>query len=102
MRATEDLNVCGSCRRPFVVPEAIVGAPDGTTGLVVELRCTDCGWAYTGVYPPAAVEALDRALDLAEREIRAALEACELCGELERIDRFAEALQADLILPEDF
>jgi hypothetical protein len=102
MRATEDLHVCGSCRRPFVVPEAIVRAPEGTMGVVVELRCTDCGWMHTGAYPPAAVEALDRALDLAEREIRAALDVCELSDELERIDRFAAALRADLILPEDF
>jgi hypothetical protein len=102
MRATEDLHVCSSCGRPFVVPDAIVGAPDGTPGLVVELRCTDCGWTRTGVYPATAVEALDRALDLAEREIRVALEACELSDDLERIDRFAAALYADLILPEDF
>jgi len=90
MRATEDLHVCGSCRRPFVVPDAIVSAPEGIGGLVVELRCTDCGWRHTGAYPPGAVEALDRALDLAEREIRAALEICEL------------GLDADLILPEYF
>jgi hypothetical protein len=102
MRAATDLHVCGSCRRPFVVPDAIVSAPEGVEGLVVELRCTDCGWTHTGTYPRAAVEALDRALDLAEREIRAALEIFELSDELERIDRFAAALQADLILPEDF
>jgi len=102
MRATQDLHVCGSCQRPFAVPEEIVAAPDGSDGVVVELRCTDCGWLHTGTYPVAAVEALDRAMDLTEREIRAALEICELTDELERIDRFAAALQADLIMPEDF
>jgi hypothetical protein len=102
MRATEDLHVCRSCRRPFVVPDAIVTAPGDRDGVVVELRCTDCGWTHVGAYPRAAVEALDRALDLTEREIRAALDAFELAGELERIDRFAEALQLDLITPEDF
>jgi hypothetical protein len=102
MRATQDLHVCGACRRPFVVPEAIVSAPGGIEGVVVELRCTDCGWTHIGAYPPAAVEALDRALDLTEREIRAALEICELTEGLERIDRFARALDLDLITPEDF
>jgi predicted RNA-binding Zn-ribbon protein involved in translation (DUF1610 family) len=102
MRATKDLHVCGSCRRPFVVPEAVVAAPGPAAGVVVELRCTDCGWTHTGAYSQAAVEALDRALDRAEREIRNALEICELSDEIERIDRFAEALYADLILPEDF
>ena len=102
MRATQDLHVCGSCRRPFVVPEAIVSAPGGIEGVVVELRCTDCGWTHIGAYSPAAVEALDRALDLTEREIRAALDICELTEEIERIDGFARALELDLITPEDF
>jgi hypothetical protein len=102
MRGTKDLHICGSCRRPFVVAEAIVTAPADVAGVVVELRCADCGWTHTGAYPPAAVEALDRAMDRADREIRAALEICELSEELERIDQFARALHADLIVPEDF
>jgi hypothetical protein len=102
MRATEDLHVCRACWRPFVVPEAIVSAPDGAEGVVAELRCTNCGWTHTGLYPTVAVEDLDRELDLTEREMRATLEICELGDELERIDQFAAALQADLILPEDF
>ena len=102
MRATDDLHSCGSCGRPFVIPDAIVSAPDGVEGVVAELRCTDCGWTHIGAYPPAAIEALDRALDRSEREMRNALEISELADELERIDRFAAALQLDLITPEDF
>lgn len=102
MRATDDLHICGSCQRPFVIPDAIVSAPQGVEGLVAELRCTDCGWTQVGAYAPAAIEALDRALDLSEREIRAALEICELTDELERIDGFARALEQELITPEDF
>jgi hypothetical protein len=102
MRATKDLHLCGACRRPFVVPDAIVSAPGGVAGVVVELRCTDCGWTHVGVYPQAAVEELDRQLDLSERQIRTALEVAELANELDRIDRFARALQLDLITPEDF
>jgi hypothetical protein len=85
-----------------VVPEAIVSAPQGVEGVVAELHCTDCGWTRVGAYPPAAIEALDRALDLSEREIRAALEIFELADELDRIDGFARALELDLITPEDF
>jgi RNase P subunit RPR2 len=102
MRTTQDLHVCGSCRRPFVVPEAIVTVLEDTVGYVVDLRCTDCGWTHTGAYAPEAVEALDRELDRAERAIREALELFELSDELERIDRFAVALRDGLILPEDF
>ena len=102
MRATDGLHVCGSCRRPFVVPDAIVSAPHGVHGVVVELRCTDCGWLRRGAYSPAAVEALDRAMDIGERQIRAALEVIEFADELDRIDTFARALALDLITPEDF
>ena len=82
--------------------DAIVSAPQGVDGVVVELRCTNCGWSHVGAYPPAVVEELDRAMDRAEREIRAALEIYELSDELERIDNFARALHHDLITPEDF
>jgi hypothetical protein len=102
MRATDDLHICGSCRRPFVVPDAIVSAPHGVAGVVAELRCTDCGWTHVGAYAPAAIEALDRELDRVEREIRAALQLFELAAELGRIDAFGRALEFDLITPEDF
>ena len=102
MRATDGLHICGSCRRPFVVPDTIVRAPAGIRGIVVELRCTDCGWLHTGAYSPAAVEALDRAIDLGEREIRAALDVIEFADELDRVNTFARALELDLITPEDF
>ena len=94
--------MCGSCRRPFVVPDAVVPTPGDTPDVVVELRCTNCGWMHVGAFPPGAVEALDRALDLTEREMRTALEICELSDTLDRIDQFARALEADLITPEDF
>ena len=102
MRATEDLHICGSCRRPFVVPDAIVSAPKGVEGVVVELRCTNCGWLHAGAYPQAAVEAIDRAMDLDDREIRTAVEILEFVDELDRIEVFARALELDLIVPEDF
>jgi hypothetical protein len=85
-----------------VVPDAIVNAPAGVDGVLVELRCTDCGWTHIGAYPKTAIEALDRALDLTEREMRTALEIWELTAELERIDSFTRALELDLIVPEDF
>jgi hypothetical protein len=102
MRATDGLHICGSCRRPFVVPDAIVCAPEGVHGVVVELRCTDCGWLHKGAYSRAAIEALDRAMDIGEREIRAALDVIEFADELDRIDAFARALRLNLITPEDF
>jgi hypothetical protein len=84
-----------------VVPDAIVSCPGGEN-VVVELRCTNCGWLHVGAYAPAAVEELDRAMDMSERQIAAALEICELADDLERIDRFVRALDEGFITPEDF
>ena len=48
------------------------------------------------------LSALDEALDRDSAQIEAAAEALAMSVELERIDRFAEALHAGYILPEDF
>lgn len=85
-----------------MVPDAIVPTPGTTNDVVVELRCNNCGWMHVGSFPVSAVEELDRALDRTEREIRTALEICELSESLDQIDRFSRALQTDLITPEDF
>jgi hypothetical protein len=48
------------------------------------------------------LSALDEALDRDSAQIEAAAEALAMTVELERIDRFAHALHAGYILPEDF
>jgi hypothetical protein len=102
MHTTQDLHVCGSCRRPFVVPQAVLRVLDGRDEYCVELACADCGWSHVGTYAGDALEALDRELDRGQAEIHAAVAVFEAVEELMRIDRFAAALHADLILPEDF
>ena len=96
-----DLHVCDRCRTPFVVPISILDAHvDGR--YVVELCCTNCDAYSLSTHDEASLEALDHELDRGLLRIQEALDAFVLAEELERIDRFAEALHADLILPEDF
>ena len=102
MHTTHDLHVCGECRRPFVVPQAVLRVLYSRDEYCVALECADCGWSHVGTYDGVALEALDRELDRGQAEISAAIELCEIVQELARIDRFAAALHADLILPEDF
>jgi len=90
-----DLRLCPTCRRPFVAPREILAShEDGNH--VVELSCANCGWWAIQLHGGVRLSALDSA------QIEAAAEALAMSVELERIDRFAQALHAGYILPEDF
>ena len=96
-----DLHICEACRMPFVVPVSILDVhEDGR--YVVELSCANCEASSLCTHDEASLEALDHELDRGLMRIQDALDALVLADELERIDRFAAALHADLILPEDF
>lgn len=96
------LHVCDGCEQPFVVPISVLDIIDGGRRCIVELACNNCGRAALSVHDDTALEALDRELDESMEQIHNALEVLTVVDELERIDGFAEALGADLILPEDF
>jgi hypothetical protein len=95
------LHVCEACGEPFVVPLSIVDILDADR-YVVELWCSNCDRSTLSAEYDDALERLDRELVRTTTQIRAALEVIETVDELVRVDRFAEALHADHILPEDF
>jgi hypothetical protein len=97
----EPLHVCTDCRRPFVVPLSVVDLVDHDRA-VVELHCTNCGRTVLGVHDDAALEALDVELDATTDSMRESLALIAYVELAEQIDVFADALQRDLILPEDF
>jgi hypothetical protein len=95
------LHICPTCCQPFVAPrEVLASHPDGHH--VVELRCANCGWSAIQLRDGEELLALDRALDRDTAQIEAAAEALAMTVELERIERFAHALNDGHILPEDF
>jgi hypothetical protein len=98
---SNDLHLCPACRQPFVTPREILAEHDDGY-FVVDLECANCGWAAVQLHDSLQLCALDRALDRDSARIQAAADALALSCELERIDRFAEALSAGHILPEDF
>jgi len=98
---SSDLHLCPTCRQPFVAPREILGEHDDGH-LVVDLECANCGWTAVQLHDSLQLCALDRALDRDSARIAAAADALALSCELERIDRFADALHAGHILPEDF
>jgi hypothetical protein len=97
---TDDMTICPCCGRDFVYP--VDWAPAGKHRWSVALRCPECEWVGGGVYDQQLVDRFDDALDTSMQSILHDLEVLTRANMQERIEVFVEALQADLILPEDF
>ena len=66
------------------------------------LECPNCWWIEEGIYDREQVDRLEEKLDDGLAEMLGDLQRLTQANMAEQIDRFASALHADLILPEDF
>lgn len=94
------LHVCGNCNAPLVQPVSWSETGDDHWELV--LFCPNCEWTTTGVYSQDEVEDLEDRLEEGLSDMLADLQRLAQANMAEEIDRFAAALRADVILPEDF
>jgi hypothetical protein len=99
-RRGDDLHICPSCSSELVYPTD--WAPAGSRHWDVALRCPECEWNGGGRYSQAVVDRLDEALDRGTESVLDDLNVLVRANMEDQIDRFAAALQADQILPEDF
>jgi hypothetical protein len=69
---------------------------------LISRSCPNCGWHHEGVFPNAALRNFEEHLD--EVDDRLWDDLVKIQRELidEEVSRFAKALAADAILPEDF
>lgn len=95
------LHVCPACRLPFVVPGQIREVV-GSDRVRLDLTCQNCGWAITALHEDSELTALDRQVDRSYADLLWTLELVWIANEEAEIGRFAGALQADALLPEDF
>jgi len=98
--SAQKLHICGHCGSRFVHPRAI--EKHGDDGWQLELRCPECGWTDTGVFPGDAIEELERELDRGHAELEESLARLVTDNMADYVDRFASALAADAIQPMDF
>lgn len=88
------LHLCVSCLEPFVEVDEVLDVTD--EGIwTLSLCCRNCGWSNVGECDDVAVEELEEVIDDAARSMSRA-------ADLVSVAAFAFALDADLILPEDF
>ncbi len=66
------------------------------------LHCPNCDWVTEGVFDQDQVDEFEERLDEGLADMLADLRRLTQANMAEEIDRFAAALQTDLILPEDF
>jgi len=96
----EDLHVCPECDRDLVYP--VDWAEASMTHWEVELRCPNCEWTEVGTYDQATVDRFDEVLDNGTEALVRDLRRLVQANMEDEAERFAAALDADAILPEDF
>ena len=97
---TRDLHVCAECESPLVQPIAWAEASGQRWDLT--LACPNCGWSETGTFSRAQIDRLEEHLDDGLAEMLDDLQRLTQANMTLELERFSAALQADLILPEDF
>jgi len=99
-RRSGDLHICPECGSDLVYPTD--WAPASERKWHVALRCPECEWNGGGSYSQEAVDRLDEALDRGTEAVLDDLNILVRANMEDQIDRFVDALNGDLILPEDF
>jgi hypothetical protein len=98
--AHDGLHVCQDCESELVQPLEWRATTDDHWELT--LYCPNCDWNCRGIYSHEQIEALEEQLDVGVEAIVRDLQRLTSANMADEIERFAAALEADLILPEDF
>ena len=98
--AVDDLRVCPECDRDLVYP--VDWEEASATHWEVELRCPNCEWSEVGTYDQATVDRFDENLDMGTDALVKDLRRMVQANMEAEAERFAAALNANAILPEDF
>lgn len=99
-RSGDGMHVCPSCTSHLVQP--VQWFEQGGSEWHVELRCPECDWWGRGSFSQSDVDRYDEELDGGAQALIEDLRSLTRANMEQEIDSFTEALQADLVLPEDF
>jgi len=95
-----ELHVCAACGSELVYPLDWDLTEDRRWR--VSLRCPDCEAVSEGVYDQATVDRFDEELDRGTEQVLEDLSMLVRANMEDQVERFAAALHAGHILPEDF
>jgi hypothetical protein len=94
------LHECPSCARDLVYP--VEWEEVSPTHWEVLLRCPNCEWSEVGTFDQATVDRFDEQLDIGTEILLADLRRLQQANMAEQVQQFVRALEAGVILPEDF
>jgi hypothetical protein len=97
---SDGLHICPDCSSDLVQPVQWGETSGGFWELT--LQCPNCDWVTEGVFDQDQVDEFEEHLDEGLADMLNDLRRLTQANMAEEIDRFAAALQTDLILPEDF
>ena len=95
-----DLHVCPACSSELVYP--LDWEEAGPRHWEVTLRCPNCEWVGVDVYDQDTVDRFDEVLDDGTDALVTDLKHLMQVNMQDEVSRFVEALEHDLIVPEDF
>jgi hypothetical protein len=95
-----ELHICPSCESELIQPVNWSETEDARWELLLE--CPNCSWSESGTFSRTQIERLEDRLDEGLTEMICDLQRLTQANMAADIDRFIAALNADLILPEDF
>jgi hypothetical protein len=99
-RGTRPLHVCPECESTLVQPLSWSETDNEHWELL--LSCPNCGRREEGVFNQGEVEDLEDHLEDGLTDLLDDLHRLTQANMVDEIERFVRALEADLILPEDF
>ncbi len=96
----DDLHICQGCRSELVYPTRWTEASEDSWEIT--LRCPECDEIHEGVFTQASIDVFDEQLEAGTESLTDDLRRLTRTNMVEEGRRFAAALAADAILPEDF
>lgn len=99
-RPAQHLHICRCCDSELIQASEWEDAGDDHWQL--RLRCPNCGWCRRGTFSSIQLAALEDHLDVGFNVLLRDLKRFTAANMTEEIERFALALETELILPEDF
>lgn len=97
---TTGLHVCPVCDSATVYP--LTWEEAGDEHWQMSLRCPNCEWRTSGIFAQELVERLEETLDDGTDALVRDLRRLTQANMEEEVERFAHALETDLIFPMDF
>ena len=96
----QDLHMCPECDRDLVFP--VEWEETSPTHWEVLLRCPNCEWTDVDTFDQATVDRFDEQLDHGTEALVKDLRRLVQANMEAEAERFAAAMNANAILPEDF